>query len=99
MHEIVYRVRAYDTKATVSLVDRGANGGIAGADVRVIEKLHRQVDVQGIDNHQITNIQIVTAGGVTRTQRGEVILILNQYAYVGKGTSIHSSPQMESYKP
>ena len=46
----------------------------------------------------MTNIQIVTAGGVTRTQRGEVILILNQYAYVGKGTSIHSSPHMESYK-
>ena len=98
MHENVYKVRAYDTTATVSLVDRGANEGIAGAYVRVIEKLHRQVDVQGIDNHQMTNIQIVTAGGVTRTQRGEVILIMNQYAYVGKGTSIHSSPQMESYK-
>ena len=98
MYDIVYKVRAYDTTATVSLVDRGDNGGIAGADVRVIEKLHRQVDVQGIDNHQMTNIQIVTAGGVTRTQRGEVILIMNQYAYVGKGTSIHSSPQMESYK-
>ena len=66
--------------------------------MRVIEKLHRNVYVQEIDNHKMNNIPIVTAGGFTRTQRGEVILILNQYAYVGKGTSIHSSPQIEAYK-
>ena len=45
----------------------------------------------------MTNISIVTAGGVTKTQRSEIILILNQYAYVGKDTSIHSSPQIEAY--
>ena len=88
---------AHDSKSDVSLVDRGANGGIAGSDVRIIEKLHRNVDVQGIDNHKMENIPIVTAGGVTKTQRGEVILILNQYAYIGKGTLIHSSPQIEAY--
>ena len=44
----------------------------------------------------MNNIPIVTAGGVTKTQRGEIILILNQYVYVGKGTSIHSSPQIEA---
>ena len=60
--------------------------------MRVIEKLHRHVEVQGIDNHRMNDISIVTSGGFTKTQRGEVILILNQYAYVGKGTSIHSSP-------
>ena len=97
VHEVIYKVSAHDSSSDVSLVDRGANGGIAGNDVRVIEKLHRHVDVQGIDNHKMDNIPIVTAGGVTKTQRGEVILILNQYAYVGKGTSIHSSPQIEAY--
>ena len=49
-------------------MDRGANGGIAGDDVRIIEKSDRTVDVRGIDNHQITNIPIVTAGGVIKTQ-------------------------------
>ena len=97
VHNIIYKVTAYDTSYESSLVDRGANGGIAGNDVRIIEKLHRHVDVQGIDNHQITHIPIVTAGGVTKTQRGNIILILHQYAYVGKGTSIHSSPQIEAY--
>ena len=45
-----------------ALIDRGANGGIAGDDVRIINRTGRQVDVQGIDNHQIVNIPIVTAG-------------------------------------
>ena len=40
VHEITYKVSTLDTKESVSLVDRGANGGIAGNDVRVIEKLH-----------------------------------------------------------
>ena len=92
VHELMYKVSAHDASSDVSLVYRGANGGIAGNDVRVIEKLHRHVDVQGIDNHRMTDIPIVTAGGVTKIQRGEVVLILNQYAYVGKGSSIQSSP-------
>ena len=97
VHEMTYKISAHDASSDLSLVDRGANGGIAGTDVRVIEKLHRHVDVQGIDNHRMNDIPIVTAGGVTKTQRGEVILILNQYAYLGKGTSIQSSPQIEAY--
>ena len=40
----------------------------------------------------------MTAGGVTKTQKGEVILILHQYAYVGKSAFIHSSAQIEAYK-
>lgn len=96
-HVIIYKVKTHDSSSDVSLVDKGANGGIAGNNVRVVEKLHRHVDVQGIDKHKMNDIPIVTATGVTKTQRGEVILILNQYAYVGKGTSIHSSPQIESY--
>ena len=43
-------------------------------------------------------IPIVIADGATNTQRGEVIIILNQYVYVGKGTSFHSSSQIEAYK-
>ena len=46
----------------------------------------------------MNDIPIVTAGGVTKTQKGNVIVILHQYAYVGKGTSIHSSAQIEAYK-
>jgi hypothetical protein len=97
IHEIntVYSVSASRTKRPGALIDRGANGGVAGEDVRVIHKLHRTVDVQGIDNHQIVDIPIVIAGGVINTQKGPAIAILNQYAYVGKGKTIHSSGQLE----
>ena len=33
------------------LVDHGANGGLAGSDMRVIHKTHRKINIQGIDNH------------------------------------------------
>ena len=60
VHKVIYNVSVGDrTTSTASLVDRGANGGIAGDDVRVIHKLHRTVDVQGIDNHQMITISTV----------------------------------------
>ena len=86
------------TKTRGALVDRGANGGLAGDDVRIISKSLRTVNVQGIDNHQCTNIPIVTAGAVTRSQHGPVIIIMNQYAYIAGGKTIHSSGQMEAFK-
>jgi hypothetical protein len=81
-----------------ALVDRGANGGIAGSDVRVINKTGKSVDIQGIDNHRITQIPIVTAGGVINTQKGPAIAIMHQYAYTGKGKTIHSCAQLEAHK-
>jgi hypothetical protein len=38
---------------------------------------------------------VITAGEVTQSNRGPVILIMHQYAHSGKGHSIHSSPQLE----
>jgi hypothetical protein len=78
--------------------DHGANGGIAGDDVWNINRTGRQVDMQVIDNHQIADIPIVTAGAVVKTQRGEGIIILLQYACTGKEKPIHSSGQLEWYK-
>ena len=42
----------------------------------------RLVDVQSIDNHQIFNASIILSGEVICTQRGEVILIMHQYAHI-----------------
>ena len=82
-----------------SLVDRGANGGLAGTDMRVIStSAHRSVHVEGIDNHQVRDVPIVTAGGVISTNKGDVIGIFHQYAHINKGASIHSSVQLEAYK-
>jgi hypothetical protein len=53
------------------------------------------VDVQGIDNHQLVDIPLVTAGAIVRTQQGDMIAIMYQYAYMGKGKTICSSGQLK----
>ena len=80
-----------------ALIGRGANGGVAGADVRVIEMTHCAVNVQGVSDHQVTDLKIVTAGGVVQTQHGPVIAIFHQYAHLGTGKTIHSSFQLKEF--
>ena len=80
------------------LVDRGANGGIAGSDMHVIHKTHRKINIEGIDNHEVTGLDVVTAATLLNTSQGKVIGIFNEYAYLGKGSSIHSSGQLEWFK-
>ena len=81
--------RRYNFK---SLVDIGANGGIAGDGMWLIshDAFGRTIDVQGIDNHEIPKLKLSI-----RTQRGYAILIFNQYAHHGRGESIHSCLQLE----
>jgi hypothetical protein len=95
---IVYDISAHRSTSPLSLVDRGANGGLAGIDVRVIHQTHRFVDIRGIDNHQLTEIPVGTVGGVVQTQKGPVIAVMHQYALLGKGNSIHSPGQLEWFK-
>jgi hypothetical protein len=51
------------------------------------------VDIKGIDNQHVNYIGIGTVGGVVQIHSGPAIAIL-----LGKGASIHSPAQMESYK-
>ena len=94
-----YNVSAAKSSSHGSLVDRGANGGLAGSDVRIVHThtSPRLVDVSGIDSHQVTDLPIVTVGGVVPSQRGDVIAIMHQYAYLGEGKTIHSSGQLEMF--
>ena len=95
----IYCITASSCSSLHSLADRGTNGGVAGSYARVIEThLDRKVDIRAIENHEITVIPLVTVGGVTSTIRGEVILIMHQYAYHGENKTIHSSPQIEHSK-
>jgi len=81
-----------------TLVDRGANGGLIGADARVFLKHQKVVDVRGIDNHELSSLPLVDATAKVTMHVGDVIVILRQYAYLGLGRTIHSSGQIEHYK-
>ena len=81
-----------------SLMDRGANGGLAGSDVRILSKSSRKCTVTGIDQHQINGLDIVQCAALVNTNHGYVNLIMNEYAYYGKGHTIHSAGQIEWHK-
>jgi hypothetical protein len=49
---------------SMSLIDHGANGGVAGDDVRIIFCTNCTVDIKVIDYHHVNNIGIDTVGGV-----------------------------------
>ena len=80
------------------LVDHGANGGLAGSDMRVIHRTYCKINIQGIDNHEVTGLDVVTPATLLNTSQGKVIGIFNEYAYHGKRSSIHSSGQLEWFK-
>jgi hypothetical protein len=81
-----------------ALIDRGANGCIAGRDMKVIETTMRTIDLSGIDDHTVRNLAIVTAGAIVRTNLGEIIVILHQAAdMTSDSRTILSAGQLESF--
>ena len=50
-----------------SLVDRGANVRLCDTNVCIIEKTERSIDIQGVYNHKITDVLIVTADDFVNT--------------------------------
>ena len=94
---LTYTVGKHRADKPGALINSGANSGVAGADVRVIETMHRAVNVQGVSDHQVTDLKIVTAGGVVQMQHGPVIAIFHQYAHLGTGKTIHLSIQLKEF--
>ena len=83
----------------LALVDSGANGIVAGEDCRFIGQcsVGRKVNVTGIDDHQMTDIKIGTVGSLAKSNRGDVIIIMNEAAHTGNHTTILSVLQPEHY--
>ena len=94
---ITYHVAEVNQAKHGSLVDGGANGGLAGSDVRVISTSPRKCTVTSLDNHEIPRVDLVQYAALVDTNLGIVKLLMNEYAYYGRGHSIHSSGQIEWY--
>ena len=77
------------------LVDHGANKGLAGPDMRGIHRTYRKIKIQDIDNHEVADLDVVTTATLLNTSQEKVIGIFNEYTYLWKGSSIHSSGQLE----
>ena len=66
--------------------------------MRIISKTERTTDLSGIDDHTVKQLQIVTAGGVTQTPRGDILIIVHQTAWMPDGRTILSTGQLEHFK-
>ena len=75
----------HENHTNQQLVDCGANGGLAGSDMRVLHKPHRKINIQGIDNHEVTGFDVFTAATLLNNSQGKVIGIFNEFPYHGKG--------------
>ena len=70
------------------MVDRGVNGGLACADMRIIQKTDQKTNIFGIDDHELTGLDVVTDANLFDTQKQSVIGIFHEYAHLAKGRSI-----------
>ena len=96
-HHFTYHIAQASQTKHGSLVDRGANGGLAGSDV-ILSRSSRKCTVTGIDSHELQGLDVVQCAALVETNHGIVNLIMNEYACYGKGHTIHSSGQIEWFK-
>ena len=94
----IYHVSKHSSSHYGSLIDRGTNGVLAGSDVRILERTGRTVSITGIDNHELPGLDIVTCAALLHTNHGKVVLIMHEYAYYGRGNTIHSPGQIEWFQ-
>ena len=97
-HHFTYHIAQASQAKHGSLVDRGANGGLAGSDVRILSRSSRKCTVTGVDSHELQGLDVVQCAALVETNHGLVNLIMNEYACYGKGQTIHSSGQIEWFK-
>ena len=65
--------------------------------MRVLNTSPRQCTVIGINNHEIPGLDIVQCAALVNTNHGIVNLIMNEYAYYGKGHTFPSSGKIERH--
>ena len=63
--------------------------------MRVLQNTHRKINIAGIDDHELTGLNVVTAAALMDTHKGPIFGIFHEYAHLGKGRSIHAAGQME----
>ena len=94
----IYHISKHSASSYASLVDRGANGGLAGADVRVLERTGRKVSVTGIDDHELPGLDIMTCVPLIQTNHGKVNMLIHEYAHYGRGNTILSPCKIEWFQ-
>ena len=73
-----------------SFVDRNGSREVAGADVRVVSRTGRSVNITKVMGANIPGLELCTVGAVVSTMQGPRILVMALYAYAGSRKTVHS---------
>ena len=79
-HHFTYHIAQASQAKHGSLVDRGANGGFAGSDVRILSRSSRKCTVTGIVSHELQGLDVVQCAALVETNHGIANLNINEYA-------------------
>ena len=77
---LFYHLSNHSSSEYGSLIDSGDNGGLADADVGVLEHTGCTVSVSGIGNYELPGLDIVTCAASLNTNHGKVVLIVHEHA-------------------
>ena len=80
-----------------ALADRGANGTIAGKGCRIGDRTDRYIDVTGIKDHTIQELNIVEALFVAKSTRGNMVVHCPESAHMPGAKTIIAPIQMEAH--
>ena len=104
MKAYIFNVRYYIHNGSLgklyiyaALIDRGANGGIAGRDMRQLDFALQTIDLSGLDDHQVNKLRIAHSVALIKSTEGKCIGHWFQMAHMPNGKSILSTLQMEAY--
>ena len=89
--------RLLERKGNDSLADSGANVNIVNNNVSVVDRTDRYVDVSGIQNHTVNELNIIHAAFVAESQHGPTICHQPESVHMPEGKIILSVPQMEAF--
>ena len=88
--ESTCHISKHSASSNGSVVDRGANGHLAGPHVHVLETTGREVSFTGIDDHELPGLDIVTCVVLIQTIHGKVNMLgMNMSTMVEVTPSIH----------
>ena len=62
-----------------------------------MKNFFRKVNIRHIDNHKVTELQIVIVRGAVQSDKGKIRVIMNQYAHNLRQIRMHSNVQLEWY--
>jgi hypothetical protein len=82
---VTYTFARSNTSPHLQLVDRGANGGLDGAIMKVLCKTGCKVNISHIDNHELVERGIVACASMYETNQGHIIGIFHECAFYRQG--------------